>query len=154
LTNYPPDPKRDPAPASAQNADVSARLTPTETRLLVVDDDRDSADALSMVLEGYGYQVATAYRHAEALREFEAFKPDVALFDLSRPEPDGFELARAIRLVDQSAVLLAITGYALDEDIKAAEDAGFNRHFSKPVDPKLIRQFIDTLQLPTRSASD
>ena len=132
---------------------MQAVLSTAETRLLVVDDDRDSADALSMVLEGYGYLVAVAYRHVEALRQYETFKPDIALFDLSSPEPNGLELARIIRRSDRSTVLLAFTGYALAEDVKATEAAGFNRHFAKPVDPKLIRQYIDTLSLPNpRSA--
>jgi CheY-like chemotaxis protein len=129
------------------NGGTFGPLKTSETRLLIVDDDRDSADALSMVMEGYGYQVAVAYRNVEALRQFEAFQPDVSLFDLSTPEPDGFALARSIRSGGRKAVLLAFTGYAQAEDIQAAEDAGFDRHFSKPVDPKMIRQYIDSLGL-------
>jgi signal transduction histidine kinase/GNAT superfamily N-acetyltransferase len=126
------------APELPRVSAVSNGTTPR--RVLVVDDNLDSVRSLAWLLKERGHAVCVAYDGPEALQAARDFKPDVLLLDLGLPGIDGFELARRLRADGfASALMIAISGYARDTDVKNAHAAGFDRHFAKPVDfPELL----------------
>jgi PAS domain S-box-containing protein len=117
--------------AAAASGTAQARL-----RIAIVDDNEDAAATLSMFLDACGHEVTTAHSARQALERLPAFAPDVCLLDIGLPGMDGFELARALRAAPatQSAVLIAVTGYAQEKDRQEARGAGFDELFAKPVD--------------------
>jgi len=113
-------------------------------RVFVVDDNRDAADTLGMFLAMEGYDVRVAYDGDEAIEEAHDFHPDVALLDIGLPGKDGYEIARTIRSErDDDVMLIAVTGYASDEDVAKAREAGFDYHFSKPPNLPALLQRIE-----------
>ena len=105
-------------------------------RILVVDDNRDSAMVLSKLLRYGGHDVQAVHSGSAALEAARAFTPDVVLLDIGLPDMDGLEVARRLRrdLGLTETLLVAVTGYGHDEDRRKSEDAGFNAHLVKPVD--------------------
>ena len=105
-------------------------------RILVVDDNRDSAESLAMVLRLVGNDVRTAYDARQALALAETYRPELMLLDIGLPGMDGYELAKQIRSEPWGSRmrLVALTGYAREEDRRRAEEAGFDHHLAKPVD--------------------
>jgi PAS domain S-box-containing protein len=130
--------------------DMPARV---RRRILVADDNRDSAEMLATALELQGHDVATAHDGHEAVGLVEAFKPDVAFLDLGMPKLDGYAAARRIREEPwgRSVVLVAVTGWGQDEDKRRSQEAGFDAHLVKPVDvadiDKLLGNLSDGLTL-------
>jgi CheY-like chemotaxis protein len=116
-------------------------------RILVVDDNQDSADTLGMLLEALGAQVRIAYGGAEALEEFASFQPEIVLLDIGMPDMDGYELAAAIRARPNGSgvMLVAITGWGQDGDRQRARHAGFDHHLTKPADPGALRSLLSSL---------
>jgi PAS domain S-box-containing protein len=116
-----------------------------QRRVLVVDDNRDAAESLGMLLEMENCTVAIAYGGIEALEALEVFKPDIALLDIGMPGMDGYELARRMRATarGREVVLIALTGWGQADDKKRAMEAGFDEHLTKPVDPDLLARVID-----------
>ena len=113
-------------------------------RVLVVDDNVDAADSLAMLLQVRGDEVRIAYDGEEALVAELDFRPEVVLLDIGMPKLSGYEVARRIRDARGPAVLIvAITGWGQDEDRQRAHDAGFNHHFTKPVDYAALLEVID-----------
>ena len=113
-------------------------------RVFVVDDNRDAADTLGMFLAMEGYEVRVAYDGDEAIEEAHDFHPDVALLDIGLPGKDGYEIARTIRNErDDDVMLIAVTGYASDDDVARAREAGFDYHFSKPPNLPALLQRIE-----------
>ena len=108
----------------------------------MVDDNRDAADTLGTLLKMEGYDVRVAYDGNEAIREASEFRPEVALLDIGLPGKDGYEVARHMRREqDGDVMLIAVTGYASEDDVKRARAAGFDDHFAKPADlPRLMRK--------------
>jgi PAS domain S-box-containing protein len=106
-------------------------------RVLVADDNRDSADSCTMLLQMFGHEVTTAYNGREALDSAQSFAPQFALLDIGMPEMNGYEVARQIRASGwgQEMILVAVTGWSQDEDKRLAKAAGFDHHFAKPVNP-------------------
>ena len=119
----------------------------TVLRVLVVDNDRDAIETMSIVLSLTGYAVEIAFGGREALEAAEKMRPDVILMDLKMPEMDGWEVAQRIRCmnVQPPPVLVAITGSGLEEDRKRSEEAGFDYHLLKPVHPLEIERILRTL---------
>ena len=107
-----------------------------ERRVIVVDDNRDAADTLSMVLRQHGAQVQTAYSAADALQVLPPNSNVTVIADLGMPELDGFELARRIRsdAANARVQLIALSGWGQLEDRARAQSAGFDAHFTKPAD--------------------
>ena len=104
-------------------------------RILVVDDHRDAADSLAMLLEIEGYAVDVAYDGTRALRVAAERRPDVVLLDIGLPGMDGYEVGRLLRRqVGGDFVLVALTGYGRDVDRARSAAAGFDRHVVKPLD--------------------
>jgi PAS domain S-box-containing protein len=108
----------------------------TARRILVVDDNRDSAMTLAMLLKLRGNVTQTAYDGIEAVEAAEIFRPDVVLLDIGLPRMNGYEAARKIREQSWGAdmSLVALTGWGQDEDRRKSQEAGFNGHLVKPVE--------------------
>jgi CheY-like chemotaxis protein len=116
----------------------------TPPRVFVVDDNHDAADTLGTFLEMEGYEVRVAYDGDEAIAAADEFHPDVALLDIGLPGKDGYEIARHIRDDRHDDVMLiAVTGYASDEDVRRARAAGFDFHFGKPANLSAVLQTIE-----------
>lgn len=113
-------------------------------RVLVADDNRDSADSLSLLLSLDGYEVSTAHNGVEAVQAVASHHPDVALLDIGMPKLNGYEVARHIR--DQpwgrDMLLIAITGWGQEDDKQRAQEAGFDHHLTKPVDLAELKRLL------------
>ena len=114
-------------------------------RILVVDDNRDAADSLRLLLELSGHEVAVAYSGHDGVRAAEQCRPDVVLCDIGLPGLDGYAVARRLRQNPSTAKarLIAVTAYGRDEDRRRSHEAGFERHLVKPVDPDDLRRALD-----------
>jgi PAS domain S-box-containing protein len=113
-----------------------ATFTAGTGRVLVVDDNRDGADSLALVLRAHGYTVRTAYTGEEALAIAGGFQPRAILLDLGMPGLDGYATARRLRAAPAgpSPFLVAVTGWGQDRDRRLTSEAGFDAHLVKPVD--------------------
>ncbi len=114
---------------------------------LVCDDQRDIADSLSMLLMVSGHSVTTTYTGTQALAAAERVKPDVAFLDIGLPDIDGYQVASTIRSKPWAGhtVLIAITGYGSREDMRKSEAAGFQYHFTKPVNYLELEHLLERL---------
>jgi CheY-like chemotaxis protein len=109
--------------------------TAASKRVLIVDDNQDSAVSLSWLLSEQGYAVEIAHDGAGGLQAAHEFKPDILLLDIGLPGMNGYELGRRLRADGfASAYMVAISGYARDTDIEKSRLSGFDCHLAKPVD--------------------
>lgn len=122
----------------------STRLEPT--RVLVVDDNRDAANSLCLILQFLGADVRCAYSGREALEIFEEQRPSVVLLDIGMPGMSGYDVAKAIRsrFPDVASAIVALTGWGQDEDRRRTREAGFDSHLVKPVDLRALREMLAT----------
>jgi PAS domain S-box-containing protein len=113
-------------------------------RVLVVDDNRDSAESIALLAEIWGHEVLTAHDGPSALETAAAHRPDVVLLDIGLPGMDGYEVARRLRegRGEGEMVLIAMTGYGMEEDRRRSREAGFDHHLVKPVDPEALRSLL------------
>ena len=111
-------------------------------KVLLVDDNIDSREMYSLILEAAGHEVRSAGDGASALSEFRSSPPDTAIVDIGLPGIDGYEVARRMRLEPggRDVTLIALTGYGFPEDRERSRRAGFDRHLVKPVAPEDLRQ--------------
>jgi two-component system CheB/CheR fusion protein len=115
-------------------------------RILVADDNRDTADSLQRVLALYGHEVRVAYDGAAALSVGEQFRPRVAILDIAMPGTNGYDVARALRSKHGGQVtLVALTGWGQDADRRRALEAGFDYHLIKPIDPNELNTLLGRL---------
>jgi two-component system CheB/CheR fusion protein len=116
-------------------------------RILVIEDNVDAADTMRMALEYCGHDVAVAYTGHDGLASARELRPEVVFCDIGLPGIDGYEVARALRADDsvKGPYLVALSGYALPEDLKRAEDAGFDQHLAKPPSLEKIEEVLDNL---------
>lgn len=126
--------KAPPAPQAPGPAETSA-TTGSALRILVVDDNRDSAATMARLLEHAGHATELAFDGEEALAKAESYRPDAILLDIGLPKINGYEVCRAIRAADwgRSLRLIAITGWGQEEDRRKSREAGFDTHLVKPV---------------------
>ncbi len=137
---------------SALNGEDTSAPTTTSFRVLVVDDNVDSAESLALLLKTMGQVVHTAYDGPAALDAVERFSPDVVLLDIGLPGMSGYEVARQIRQRGQADVLLiALTGYGQKEDQARAREAGFDHHLVKPTDVRRLPELFVSLQHRSRA---
>jgi CheY-like chemotaxis protein len=115
-------------------------------RVLVVDDNVDSAQSMGLLLGLEGYQVDCAYDGEEALTHAERFRPEVVLLDLGLPRFSGYEVARRLRAAADPRIddvlLVAVSGYGRERDRQAAREAGFDLHLTKPADPDEVLRVL------------
>jgi CheY-like chemotaxis protein len=116
-------------------------------KVMVVDDNRDAANSLSMLVKWHGHEVRTAYDGLEALEIAGAFYPDIVLLDLGMPGMDGYEVCRKARAQPWGATttVVAVTGWGQEEDRLKTQKAGFNLHLVKPVSPRVITDLLSVL---------
>lgn len=128
-------------PLANDGGDKAEFDSPTGLKLLVVDDNQDSADTLAMVLRYQGHEVRVAYNGADALRTVEVYVPDLVLMDLGMPGMDGFEVSRRLRKTPglERTVLAALTGWGQQDDRKRTASAGFDHHLTKPLEPQALQ---------------
>lgn len=113
-------------------------------RILIVDDDRDGADSLGLLLALDGHKTFVAYAGAAALELLAAERPEVVFLDISMPDVSGYELCRLIRKQPEGAepAIFALTGWAREEDRRHASAAGFDGHLIKPVKIDSLRALL------------
>jgi CheY-like chemotaxis protein len=133
------------APAGDAHPGARSHEHGAQRRILVADDNRDAADSLAEVLRMGGHEVIVAYDGKAALADYQAAAPEIALLDIGMPGLTGNEVAAAIRATPggEQAVLVAITGWGQERDRAAARSAGFDFHFTKPVNPEDVLRLID-----------
>jgi PAS domain S-box-containing protein len=132
------------SPATDRPAVAAERPAGPSRRILVVDDNRDAAESLAMVLGIVGHEVRTAHDGAAAAAAAAEFRPEVILMDLGMPKVDGYEAARRIRAETWGGelFLVALTGWGADSDRRRTHEAGFDRHLVKPVDPDALTRML------------
>lgn len=113
-------------------------------RVLVVDDNADSAEATALLLTLKGHVVETAHDGEEAIAAAERFHPEAILLDLGMPKLDGFEVCRRIRQRPWGAgvLMVAQTGWGQPQDRARAIEAGFDAHMTKPIDPEALQELL------------
>jgi CheY-like chemotaxis protein len=100
-------------------------------RILIVDDDHDSADSLTMLLRLGRHEARACYTGEQCLACLDEFRPHAVLLDLGMPGMDGYDVAAQLR--DRDIVLIAVTGYSQAADVQRTREAGFAAHLLKPV---------------------
>jgi PAS domain S-box-containing protein len=135
--------------ATPRTANVPEPAPPAEAgvpplRVLVVDDNRDSADSLAMLLELKGHDVRVAYSAAQARAQVDGFAPDAALIDIAMPDIDGYAALRALRALPplSHTLFAAMTGFGQAADVELTREAGFEMHLVKPVDAVLFDEVL------------
>ncbi|GGY93392.1 ATP-binding protein [Pseudoduganella plicata] len=115
---------------------VTRQESVRKSRVVIIDDNVDAAETLVMALDMLGHTAQCAHTGLDGLRLLEQTAPDCALIDIGLPDIDGYELVRRVRAAPwgREIVLLAVTGWGQDSDKQAAAQAGFNAHFTKPID--------------------
>jgi CheY-like chemotaxis protein len=115
---------------------------------LVVDDNRDAAISMSMLLKYLGSDVRVAFNGDEALAAIAEYKPAVVLLDIGMPGMDGYEVARRIREQSEfdDVTLIALTGWGQEDDRRRSQSAGFDHHLTKPADMGAIEALLLSLK--------
>lgn len=132
------------APESREGADAGERSAADRSRrVLVVDDNRDAAEALALLLEHRGFEARIAFEGDGALSVAEEFQPEVALLDIGLPGIDGYELAGRLRTrLGEGVTLVAVTGYGQHDDRRRSLEVGFDHHCIKPVQIAEIEELV------------
>lgn len=114
-------------------------------RVLVIEDNRDGADSLRILLSLYGYDVHVALSGPAGVAEARRFRPHVVLCDIGLPELDGYGVVRELRRHPETAAafVVAVSGYGTDEARRLSHEAGFNQHWTKPADPSTLLALLD-----------
>ena len=140
-----------PAAGPAGAAEGVASPAAPRRKVLVVDDNRDSATSLAMLLRLMGAEVRTAHDGLEAVEAATAHRPDLILMDVGMPRMNGFDATRRIREQPWGAgvVVVALTGWGQEEDRRKSQEAGCDGHLTKPADPAALRQLLAGLRVET-----
>jgi signal transduction histidine kinase len=113
-------------------------------RILAVDDNRDAADSLALMLQMMGHETHTAYDGLEAVQAAATFRPELVLLDIGLPNMNGYDVARQIRQQPwgNGLALIALTGWGQEEDKRRAFEAGFDHHLTKPVEAAALERLL------------
>jgi PAS domain S-box-containing protein len=142
-------------PLAAQNAELAQtapqkgnnndRAVARGKRILVADDNVDSATSLAMILRKNGNEVKIAHNGVECLELAERFRPEFILLDIGMPKMNGYEAARKIREKDwgRDVVLIAVTGWGQDDVRQRVQESGFNAHLVKPIEIATLRKYMN-----------
>ena len=125
--------------------DEKCSATDNRQRVLVVDDNRGSAQTLAMLLKNVGNDVRTAHDGQEAIEQAQDYRPHVLLLDLGMPKLNGYEVCRRVReqAWGTSMEIIALTGWGQAEDRQRTKEAGFDHHLVKPVDVARLKELLD-----------
>lgn len=128
--------------------EVSAVAT-AQRRILVVDDNRDSAMTLGMMLKLMGNDIYTVHDGLAAVEAAEQFRPDMILLDIGLPKLNGYDACRHIRQQPWSSgmQIVALTGWGQDEDRRRSKEAGFDHHLVKPADIRSVQEILATVSV-------
>jgi signal transduction histidine kinase len=136
---------------SGENEDGGEPQQPSLSgrRLLVVDDNRDAADSLALLLRLQGHEVRVAHDGPAALAVVSGYRPELVFLDIGMPGMDGYEVARRLRQIPgvRGVRLAAVTGWGQQEDRRRTAQAGFDYHLVKPVEPKALEELLATLKV-------
>src|SRR6185503_16924567 len=134
-------------PTQEQSAATSRALS--KRRILIVDDNRDGAESLAMLLNFMGSDVRVALSGPAALEIMTSYKPNVVLLDIGMPGMDGYEVANQVRQHPQlkDVTLIALTGWSQEEDRRRCRKAGFDHHMIKPVDFDALQALLVSLPM-------
>ena len=131
---------------SRSDEEAPAQLTGNR-RVLVVDDNQDAANSLSLMLRFMGNETKTAYDGIEAINMAASFRPHLILLDIGMPRLNGYDTARQIRQQPwgKDVVLVALTGWGQDDDRRKSDDAGFDSHVVKPIQLETLETLLSSL---------
>jgi CheY-like chemotaxis protein len=134
-----------------QNDEAEPQGSSSRRRVLVVDDNKDAAVSLAMMLKLMGNEAKTAHDGLEALDVAAVHRPDLILLDIGMPRLNGYDTARQIRQQPwgKGIVLVALTGWGQDEDRRKSQDAGFDAHMTKPIEPVELEKLLAGLKSQT-----
>lgn len=126
------------------------RLVTRPRRVLIIEDNMDAAESLREVIEFAEHEVEVAYNGPDGIAKAHVFRPDIVLCDIGLPGMDGFQVARAFRADGRfkDVLLVALSGYALPEDLQRAHEAGFARHLAKPLGIDNLEELLATANCP------
>jgi CheY-like chemotaxis protein/two-component sensor histidine kinase len=138
---------------SQPQAEAPVRMSPPSLRILIVDDNRDAADSLAMLLRTTGNDIRTAYDGLEAVQVANDFRPEVVLLDIGLPKIDGHEVAQRLRREPwaQHACLIAVTGWSDETDRARSRASGFDHHLVKPLDTGHLAKLLSSIERSAQS---
>jgi len=138
-----------PAASHLSSRGSAERRPAGSRRVLVVDDNRDAAESLELLLQIWGHQARSAQDGPEALALTAEFRPEIVLLDIGLPGMDGYEVARQMRALPagRNALIVAVTGYGRNSDRLQSQEAGFDHHLVKPVQPEVLQELIASVKL-------
>jgi CheY-like chemotaxis protein len=138
----------DPGPEEPLAPSDEHTAHPHRLRILLVEDDADTAESLALLLRLLGHEVHVAKDGSEAMRQTEANLPDLVFLDIGLPGMDGWEVARRLHQVPggRAPLLVAITGYGQEADRERSQEAGIHLHLVKPVDPPELEELLRRFQ--------
>ncbi len=122
--------------------------------MLLVDDNRDVARAMARWIRLLGHDIRVAFDGSEAVVMAAEFKPDIVLMDIGLPKRNGYDVAREMRSKPwgEKMTLVAVTGWGRDADRRQSQEAGFDQHLTKPVEPGVLEALLDSCS--TRAAME
>ncbi|HEY5930245.1 MAG TPA: response regulator, partial [Burkholderiales bacterium] len=156
VVRLPLHPDQTPRAVAGKDAGACGGVAPKfRNRVLVVDDNQDSANSLAILLKFAGNEVETANDGVEAVSEAQRFRPDMILLDIGMPRLNGYDAARRIReqAWGKDIMLVALTGWGQEEDRRKSRDAGFDEHLVKPVDHDTLMKLLEARAAKQRAPS-
>jgi signal transduction histidine kinase/ActR/RegA family two-component response regulator len=143
-----------------QETEATAAVASPSRRILLVEDDHDVAESMEMLLVLDGHRVRVAPNGATALKSLIPFDPDVVFLDIGLPDMDGYKVARQMRKQSERAelIIVALSGFGQPDHLRQSKEAGCNAHLVKPIQPDVIRDYLDGIgrdvaSEPLRAAS-
>jgi CheY-like chemotaxis protein len=131
-----------PEPAAVTRLPSAPPRARKRLRILVVEDNHDSAETLRMLLEMFGHDVTVAFSGPDGVKEAKRLHPEVVLCDIGLPGLDGYGVIDELRRDPETAGarVIAVTGYGAEEDLRRSQEAGFDMHLTKPLDPETLKE--------------
>jgi CheY-like chemotaxis protein len=136
--------ERRPEPAALAALPADPEPSRERLRVVIIEDNRDAAEALRLLLDLYGHDVTVAHTGTNGIQAALHRPPDVVLCDIGLPDVDGWEVARVLRRHPTTAAvrLIALTAYGSEQDRRRSRAAGFNFHVTKPADPETLELLL------------
>jgi two-component system CheB/CheR fusion protein len=142
--------------AAAPLPEPASRFNPRALRVLVVEDNLDTAESLSALLRLWGHEVRVVHDGLSAVDAAHEQHPEVVLLDIGLPGLDGYQVAKRLRDDHEidGALLVAMTGYGQPDDRRRSREAGIHHHFVKPVEPFVLRTLLANLGAPVSASAE